>query len=701
MSASLPRSVIDNPRLGQWIGLDRPGVVTVRTGKVELGQGILTALAQIAADELGLGIDRIRVAAADTDLAPNEGYTAGSQSVEVSGASVRLAAAQARDELVAAAARRLRCVADILTCRDGVIAAAGGASGGASVDLWTVAADVDWTQPIRPVAYAAPAARIVGSAASRVDLDAKLGGGGFIHDIALPGMLHARVVRQPFRLASLAQVDEDRLARRHPGVTLLREADFLALVARDEWAVARAHEDAGTFTRWEETPGRWRAAQAAAPRVTRVGSPTGPVGPASNGLVADYGRGPIAHGSIGPSCAIARSDAGRLTVWSHSQGIFPLRDQIARVLGLKPGDVRVIHVPGAGCYGHNGADDAALDAAILAMRLPGRPVRVQWSRADELSRAPLGAAMSARIHAELGADDRVASWSMTVRSAPHAQRPGSGGHVNLTSAEALDPGFLPDAVDDLPDAAGGGASRNSVAIYDFPAQEVRVEIDTSSPIRTSSLRSLGAHLNVFAIESAMDELAALAGADALAFRRAHLTDPRARAVLDTAAGMSGWDSGAGLAEGCGRGIGLARYKGRGAWLAAVAEVSVEAEVRLTRLWLAVDAGMIVNPVGARMQIEGGAIQAASWTLKEEVPTVDGRVPAFDWTGYPILRFSEVPEIETRFVGDPAAPSLGTGEAAQGPVAAAIGNAVASALGLRLRTLPLTRDRIARAIADEG
>jgi CO/xanthine dehydrogenase Mo-binding subunit len=288
---------------------------------------------------------------------------------------------------------------------------------------------------------------------------------------------------------------------------------------------------------------------------------------------------------------------------------------------------------------------------------------------------------------------------MSVRSAPHAQRPGSGGHVNLTSAEALDPAFLPDAVEDLPAVTGGGASRNSVAMYDFPHQQVRVDIDTSSPIRTSSLRSLGAHLNVFAIECAMDELAAIAETDPVAFRLSHLTDPRAAHVLEQAAAMSGWGAGIPLAEGRGRGIAVSRYKGKGAWLAAVAQVSVDEDVRLERLWLAVDAGFIVNPTGAQSQIEGGAIQAASWTLKEEVRVEGTRVPAFDWTSYPILRFSEVPEIETRFVGEPASPPLGTGEAAQGPVAAAIANAASRALGLRLRQLPLTRDRIARAIND--
>jgi nicotinate dehydrogenase subunit B len=698
MTAPLLRSVLDNPRLGQWISFDVPGVVTIRTGKVELGQGILTALAQIAAEELAIGLDRVRVASADTAHAPNEGFTAGSQSVELSGASIRLAAAQARSALIDAAAARLGPSTDTLTCRDGAMLQAGAATG---LDFWTLAPDIDWSQPVRADAPVAPrdSYQIVGTGAARIDMAGKLGAGGFIHDMTLPGMLHARVVRQPFRLARLAEVDETFLHRRHPGVSVIRHADFLGLVAEDEYAVTRAHDAAETFTKWEDAPGRWRPASTSAAKVTLVGTPPETPLAGSNSFVADYARGNIAHGSIGPSCGIAQLDGANLSVWTHSQGIFALRDQIARCLGLDAAQVRVIHVHGSGCYGHNAADDAALDAAIIAQRHPGRPVRVQWSRVDELSRGPLGAAMTARIEAALDENDRVRAWSMSVRSAPHAQRPGSGGHVNLTSAEALDPAYLPDAVEDLPAVTGGGASRNSVAMYDFPHQQVRVDIDTSSPIRTSSLRSLGAHLNVFAIECAMDELAAIAETDPVAFRLSHLTDPRAAHVLEQAAAMSGWGAGIPLAEGRGRGIAVSRYKGKGAWLAAVAQVSVDEEVRLERLWLAVDAGFIVNPTGAQSQIEGGAIQAASWTLKEEVRVEGTRVPAFDWSSYPILRFSEVPEIETRFVGEPASPPLGTGEAAQGPVGAAIANAASRALGLRLRQLPLTRDRIARAIND--
>jgi nicotinate dehydrogenase subunit B len=689
---TLPKSLIDNPELGRWVSFAEPGRALVRSGKVELGQGIATALAQIAAEELELDLGRIDLAAADTDLGPDEGLTAGSQSVEISGTALRLAMAQARDALLRAAAARLACNLTDLATHNGAILAANAPTG---LDFWQLAADIDWGQRITgavPV-RARQQYVVVGQSPPRIDLAARILNGGFIQDLLPPDVLHARILRQPFRLARLTHVDTDWLTRRYPDLTLLRQADFLALTGEDEYRVHAAQLDADKFVTWEEVPGLWQPATAAPAKQTILGSAPA----AARTLTARYSRAYIAHASIGPSCALARHDGRRLTIWSHSQGIFPLKGQIAKILGLAPDAVRVIHVPGAGCYGHNGADDAALDAAILALAYPGRTIRVLWSRADELGRAPLGAAMSATIDAGLDDSGRIAHWRATVISAPHAQRPGFGGHVHLTSAEALDPGRLPTSADDLPEIAGGGASRNSMPIYDLRYRDISVALDTSRPIRTSSLRALGAHLNVFAIESAMDELADLAGADPLAFRLAHLADPRCRAVLQGAAAMSGWPGGDEIGAGKGMGLAVARYKNKGAWLAAIAEITVDETIRVARLWLCVDAGLLINPAGARNQIEGGAVQAVSWALKEGILPEGGRIPGLTWEDYPILRFSEVPAIETKFIIDPATPPLGTGEAALGPVTAAIGNAVARALGLRIRDLPLTRDRLVAAM----
>jgi nicotinate dehydrogenase subunit B len=334
------------------------------------------------------------------------------------------------------------------------------------------------------------------------------------------------------------------------------------------------------------------------------------------------------------------------------------------------------------------------------MRVPGRTVRVQWSREDEFTAAPLGAAMAVKLRAVLDSRMRPADWTIEIWSPVHAQRPGINGVANLLGAEAL-PGAAPPLRDpeDVSDAAGGGATRNAHALYDLPHHRLVHHRLIDVPVRTSSLRGLGAYANVFAIESFIDELAELTGEDPVAYRLSLLSDPRARRVVETAAGM-GWPRDASESSGKARGFGFARYKNRAAYMAAVAEVSVDEEVRLTRVWACVDAGLVINPDGAANQIEGGIVQAASWVLKEQVRFADGGVATTTWDDYPILRFSEVPEIDIRFIDAPHEPALGVGEAAMGPTAAAIGNAVARALGTRIRDLPLTRERIMATLLAE-
>ena len=361
----------------------------------------------------------------------------------------------------------------------------------------------------------------------------------------------------------------------------------------------------------------------------------------------------------------------------------------------------MLHRQGAGCYGHNSADDAAFDAAFVAMRTPDRTVRVQWTREDEFSAAPMGSAMVVGLRAVLDANSRPADWTIDIWSPVHAQRPGMNGRANLLGAEALPDAPPPAAeINDVADDAGGGATRNGQALYDLPRHKLVHHLLPDVPVRTSSLRGLGAFANVFAIESFMDELAEIAGEDPVAYRLSLMSDPRARAVIETAAGMGDW-FGTPARDGRARGFGFARYKNRAAYAAVVAEVEVDEQVRLIRVWAAVDAGLVINPDGAANQIEGGIIQAASWTLKEGVRFADGRVASDSWESYPILRFSEVPEIDIRFIDARHQPTLGLGEASLGPTAAAIGNAVARALGRRIRALPLTRERIMATLLAEN
>jgi nicotinate dehydrogenase subunit B len=699
---SLPPLLADNPNLDRWVAFPEPGRVTVKTGRVEIGQGVLTAMIQIAAEELDVAPERIRLETGDTELTPNEGYTAGSQSIQFGGVALRLACAEVRSlflDHVAAAHGLARAG---LAVEDGAITDRGKKTGH---DYWSLAAAVDLARPATAAAPPRRAAghRVVGRNAPRVDLAPKVfGGAAFVHDKVMDGMVHARVVRQPRRGATIARIDESAIRRvAKAPIELLRDGNFLAIVGADETVVEAVAAVAPGHVEWDgvdplnplQEEARWLLQQ---PTVDRtVGAQPADPAPAATRRAATYTRMHIAHASIGPSAALALYQGGRLDVWSHTQGVYPLRAALARSLKLDPAAISVHHMQGPGCYGHNGADDAAADAAVIALRRPGVPVRVRWRRDEEFGFEPVSPAMVVTAHATLDAGGRPADWTTEIWSGRHSSRPGGGG--NLLAAEALpDPPPAPPLTESSnPPGAG---TRNGEPLYAFPQKRIVHHLVAETPVRTSSLRGLGATLNVFAIESFLDELALEAGEDPLAYRLALLTDPRARAVVDKVAAMSGWRAGMPGGTGKGRGLAFARYKNIAAYCAVVADVEVDESVRVTSVWCAADSGLVINPDGAKNQLEGGIVQGVSWALKEGVRLDANGISSRDWETYPVLKFSEVPEIAVELV-DPVTdnPPLGIGEAAGGPTVAAVGNAVAHALGARIRDLPLTRDRVMAAL----
>jgi nicotinate dehydrogenase subunit B len=695
---ALPPLLAANPRLEQWVGFETAGQVRVSTGRVEIGQGVLTAMRQIAAEELGVRIDRVVLRSGDTDLTPNEGYTAGSQSIQFGGVALRLACAEVRRLFIDHAAAAFGFTRDELSVDDGAITRGGALTGH---DYWSLAAAVDLRRPAQGDAPTLDTGdyRIVGQNAPRIDLAAKVFGEPvFLHDMALDGMLHARVIRQPRRGATIRNIDEAALRRAAKGpIEIIRRGNFLAIAGHDETTVEAAAAAAPMHVAWDgvdpinplQEEARWLLQQPSLDRV--VGMPPAAPAPAANRYQATYTRMHIAHASVAPSCGVALYREGRLDVWTHSQGVFPLREALARTLKLAPAAISVHHMQGPGCYGHNGADDAAADAAVIAMQTPGKPVRVRWRREEEFGFEPVSPAMVVTGRAELDKAGRPADWTTEIWSGRHSSRPGGGG--NLLAAEALpDPPPAPPATESSnPPGAG---TRNGEPLYGFAAKRIIHHLIPETPVRTSSLRGLGATLNVFAIECSIDELAERAGEDPVSYRLSVLTDARARAVVEHVAGIAGWRQGLPAGTGRGRGIGFARYKNMAAYAAVVAEVEVDEQVRLLQVWCACDAGLVINPDGAKNQLEGGIIQAASWALKEGVRLDGAGISSRDWEGYPVLRFTEVPEVTVELVGGGRdLPPLGVGEAAGGPTVAAIGNAVAHALGVRLRDLPLTRDRI--------
>jgi len=704
----LPPTLAANPVLATWLDFTEPGVVTIFPGKVEYGQGVWTALAQVAAEELDVDLGRVRVAPVSTATSPDEGITSGSRSIEESGSALRQACAQARQVFLAAAADRLSVPASALGVADGEITTG---AGGTGLTYWTLAGRPGPAGPGLldrqagdPLPVKAPVRwSVAGRSAPRLDIPDKVAGRPrFLHDLVLPGMLYGRVIRPPAPAASLAGLGDPPLP---DGVVTVRDGSFLGVVAPADRSALVSARAVAAAARWDVTAslpderdlkGFLLAAPAQVVTVDERHDAAA-AGSVTRTLEAEFTRPFIAHASMAPSCAIARWDAAQVTVWSHSQGVFALRAAIAAGLGLDPGQVTVNHVEGAGAYGHNGADDAALDAVLLARAVPGRPVRVLWAREDELAWAPLGSAMLARLSAGLDASGRIATWRQDVWSNGFIGRPGSGGEPRLLALTHLEGGQPMSPAPDGPPTGAMGSTRNAVPGYDIPDRLIVRHRLLAMPIRTSSLRSLGAFLNVFAIESFMDELAAAAGAGPVEFRLAHLTDPRARRVIEQVAQMSGWDGRAGRGDGTGVGLGYARYKGTSGYCAAVARVEAETDVRVTDVWLAADVGRVINPDGVINQVEGGAVQSASWALRERVRFDKTRITSVNWDTYPILRFTEVPRVHVTIVPAPGEREAGAGEIAQGPVAGAIGNAVADAVGVRVRDLPLTREQVTRAI----
>ncbi len=701
-ASALPALLADNPRLDRWVSFPTPGEVRVATGRVEIGQGVLTAMLQIAAEQLDVAPARIRLETGDTDLTPNEGYTAGSQSIQFGGVALRLACAEVRGLFLDHAAAQLGHARADLSVEDGAILCRGQPTG---QDYWSLAPAVDLARNAKggaPIKRASEH-RVIGGNERRIDLAAKVFGQPvFVHDMVMDGMLHARVVRQPRRSAEIATVDEPAIRRAGKGrVEILRDANFLAILGADETIVDAAAAVAPGHVSWDgvdpispyQEEARWLLQQPTVDRL--VGAAPADGAPAATRRAATYTRMHIAHASVAPSCAMALYKDGRLEVWSHTQGVYPLKAALARTLKLDPAAISVHHIQGPGCYGHNGADDAAADAAALAVRKPGVPVKVRWRREDEFGFEPVSPAMVVTAQAVLDAAGKPEDWTTEIWSGRHGARPGGGG--NLLAAEALpDPPPAPPLTESS--AAPGAGTRNGEPLYALPAKRIVHHLIAETPVRTSSLRGLGATLNVFAIESFLDELAEEAGADPVAYRLSMLSDPRARAVVEKVAAMSFWRPGQPGGAGRGRGIGFARYKNIAAYCAVVADVEADEEVRVGRIWCAADAGLVINPDGAKNQLEGGIVQAISWALKEGVRLDSGGISSRDWESYPVIRFSEIPEIDCELLGAVSDnPPLGIGEASGGPTVAAIGNAVAHALGARIRDLPMNRERVMAAL----
>ena len=541
---------------------------------------------------------------------------------------------------------------------------------------------------------------VVGKPVPRVELPAKMTGRHtYVHDVRVDRMLHGRVVRPASVGAKVVRVDDGAL-RDIPGAQVVRKGDFVGVVAeREEDAIRAARALKIEWSTSETLPPMAELHDALVKipstdrAVTDAGDVPAAIARAAKTVHARYTWPYQMHASIGASCGVADVSRTGATIWSSTQGAHTLKSAIAELLGMPADGVRVIWTEGSGCYGHNGSDDAAADAALMS-QATGRPVRVQWSRADEHGWEPKGVAMVMDVTAGLDESGKIVGWDYAVWTPTHSSRPGAqaGGSANLLAAQLA--GATPSGRGSV------GGDRNARHTYEIPKTRVVSHSLEASPLRTSSFRGLGSPQNSFANESFMDELALAAAADPVEFRLRHLTDPRAIAVVKAVARIAKWTGRRSPQERAtqaggptrGRGMAFVQYEGTEAYVAAIVDVDVDVakhSMRVTRAFIAHDCGLIVNPDGLRNQIEGNVIQAISRTLKEAVTFDQSRVTSLDWRSYPILTFAEVPDsIEIELIDHPELPSVGAGEATTSPIPGAIANAIFDATGRRLRDVPL-------------
>ena len=685
-----PGSVSDPSRINAWLQILGDGQIKVFTGKHELGQGLRIAIQQVAAEELNCEPGLINVSLAETGVTPDEGYTAGSNSIERSAMAVRYAAASAREKLIQLASKNFDVDEDSLSLENGIITTTD-----KKITLYDLLKGQQIEEKVgEPKELKGKTVRKwVGKPVPRKDIvDMVQGNPVYVQDLRFSGMVHARVVRPETYTSKLISINESEFDTMPGFLKMTRIGSFLGVIAEEEYQAIKIRDKAVLSAEWEageKLPAKipLKAYLKTIPADTTTEEELGEYkGAGENSVMhhkANYYKPYIMHAANGPSCAVAYFKNGKLDVWSHTQGVYPLRKSLSSLLEIAEDDIHVKGVPGSGCYGHNGADDVAAEAALIAVSYPEKHVRLQWMREDEHGWEPYGSAMLMKLQAGLDNDGKITSWKYDFWSDGHSTRPG-GAPESLLPARFLDKGHRVPGI-----GYKGGAVRNSKPYYKIPNLQTVSHI-FQGPLRKSALRGLGAYANVFAIESFMDELAYKSKQDPIDFRLKHLDDSRAKECLtkirlNTSAVKIGDDEGIGYS--------FARYKNEASYCAIAAKVYIDRSlgaVQVKHMWAVIDAGECINPDGLKNQTEGGMIQSASWALMEEVHFDENHITCLDWDSYPIFRFPDTPQIDVDVIDRPSEPAMGAGEAAQGPATAAIVNAIFNATGVRVRELPVKK-----------
>jgi CO/xanthine dehydrogenase Mo-binding subunit len=702
--------VVKREVLDSWLSIDQSGKITIFSGKVDLGTGIKTALAQIAADELYVPFNAIEMVMGDTATTPDQWITGGALSISQGGTELRQAAANARQALLERASQKLQIPVSELLVRDGMIFPISNPA--QKLSYGSLIGDGFKLEVNPKVVLKNPNDyRVIGKSIQRVDIPEKVTGEYvYMHDFKLPGILHARVVRPNSIGAKLSSFDDSGLKKIKGYVQTVRKGDFLVVISTTEWGAVKAARDIKVS--WQKGPDlpkkatifkEWREMPIAKEDITqKVGNVDSVLNTGAKNIKASYNFAVQTHASIGPSCAVADYKDGKLTVWSASQATHSMQHELSVITGLPKESIRLVYLDGSGCYGRNGHEDATADAALAAIAI-GKPVRLQWMRHDETALAPKSPPRTMDFEASLDAKGNITGWKSDFYIALN----------HIAFMKPLDFPLLAATDTGVPRPGNwvGFLFQNSAAPYVVPNITVNTKHIAQTFLRSSHLRSPGRIENSFGNESFMDELAMGSNSDPAEFRIKNLTDPRAIAVIRAAMKSANWQSrepayktnaNAKIAKG--RGIAYVRYNNTITYVATVADIELNREtgkILVKNLHVAHDCGQMINPDGVQNQIEGGAIQTVSRVLMEEVKWTGSDIESVDWASYPIVRFNEVPKVHTVLIDQPGAPSWGAGEQTPTTIPAAIANAVFDATGVRLRTIPFTPESVKLALKEQS
>ncbi|MGP9437956.1 molybdopterin cofactor-binding domain-containing protein [Ewingella sp. AOP8-B2-18] len=702
-------------RVNSFIAMSADGKVTAFNGHVDLGTGVRTSLAQIVADEIGVRFEDVTMILGDTNRTPNQGPTIASSTLQVSAVPLRQAAAQVREMLTALAAKAIKLPAEQLRAEQGFVFVEAHPAKRLSYAQLAEGQDLNLPLDTSVQLKSVKESQYVGKPVARVDIPAKVTGQlTYVHDMRLPGMLHGRVVRPPYAGAdssaplgdSLISVDKASIAHLPGIVEVVVIKDFIGIVAeREEQAIAAMRQLKVEWKKWAGLPDlsldKLHDTLAATPKTDRMLRNDAGTDEALSSLHihadADYVWPYHLHASIGPSCAVADVTAEKAEVWSGTQNPHDLRKDLAKLLDRAPEQVHINRMEASGCYGRNCADDVSADALLLSQAV-GKPVRVQLMRDQESGWEPKGTGQLIRVRGGLDKQLQVAAYELKT-SYP------SNNAVTL-------PLVLTGKVPNTADVQQMG-DRTAIPQYEYPHMRVLSQ-DAAPIVRASWMRGVSALPNVFAHESWIDEMAYLAGQDPIAYRLQYLKDDRAIKLIAALKKQCNWQDGPAHRQPApanqevvtGRGFAYARYfhskfPGFGAaWAAWVCDLSVNrktGQIKIDKIFVAHDCGRMINPAGVKHQVHGNIIQSTSRVLKE-FATFDGAgTTSLEWGGYPILRFDELPQVDIQLLDYPDEPPMGAGESASVPSAAAVGNALFDALGVRMREVPFTPERVLKAL----